>query len=197
MPKIRKIDRLVSILYFPTSSQLISGHVEIEFKGTVYNLTEVEGKLDAVDQLGHTLTFFEFNPEKAMAPLEKMITHAYRGGSPFYRFVIEQTPEIIERLKNDIWKNRSLSCSYGAVSALANAGGYRVPPFFRILPSLTNVYLTFAEAFGDRRIKKVETYGHPCCLSIGAICEAFYVVGSVAVMISVCLYALQLKSEHV
>lgn len=135
-----KIQGLVSYIYYPTQRENpFIGHGELEIEGDSW-----------------TLTSFCVSRK----PISRMIYSSTLGeGFPFFRFKISVTPKQLSKLRNNVSKTRSCSCSYGALSSLSRNGKYSVPLPFSYVPSLSAAYLGTAKMLGSDRVKKIQFIG--------------------------------------
>ncbi len=135
-----KINGLVSYIYYPTSYAIVGGHSEIELEGRAWTLVA----LGAAD--------------RSLAPMIR--TQKKRGFFPFYRIYFSVTPNELKNLRESVSRTKGITCSHGALTALANQGIYSVPGLFNISPAMSFYYLAAAKSLGSKRIWKIDLHGN-------------------------------------
>ncbi|MEC7838583.1 MAG: hypothetical protein VX777_00935 [Chlamydiota bacterium] len=153
-----KINNMVSCIYYPQSKKPIYGHFKLEVEGRAWTLIDhdFKGEMIACAQgVDYTPQHTGLN-DYDVVPITKLIRSSSENGLPFIRYHITVSPSQLSELRENIGKDKSVSCSRGVLKTLSKYGQFTVPLPFTFTPLTASIYLSTASGLGASRINKVE-----------------------------------------
>ena len=181
----------VSYIYYPSSSGK-QGHAALEIGGNCWSASCTAEKHSSLEKkILHSSTVHPSKPWRMK-------------GRYFKRYILSATPEEVVLLKKAVAKGIPLdqsstsslllsmaknltykTCSYHALTKLAEGCNFNVPLPYKISPFLTDLYIKY---YKPTKIKSVETYGKRLGFE-GEINECI-MLSSVSMLASVAIFHL-------